>query len=146
MRHPINEQAITVSVGQFIKTIRDAEENNKRIKPSMYSILLKNGVKSAKRARSLVQNMLDNNVIIKHRDGSYSLTRKNWDFKDLMPLLIKRTYTKKQSVSTNTPVVVIQEDVNPLEKFDPQELVNFLRSKGWTVKATRPITIIEELW
>lgn len=144
MRHPINEQAITVSVGQFIKAIRDAEENNKRIKPSMYSILLKNGVKSANRARSLVQNMLDNNVIIKHRDGSYSLTKKNWDFKDLMPLLMKRTYTKKQSVPT-TAVVVIQEDINPLEKFDPQELVDFLRSKGWTVKATRPVTIIEEL-
>lgn len=145
MRHPINEQAITVSVGQFIKAIRNAEENNKRIKPSMYSILLKNGVKSANRARNLVQNMLDNNVIIKHKDGSYSLTKKNWDFKDLMPLLMKKTYTKKQSAPTNTAIVVIQEDINPLEKFNPQELVDFLRSKGWTVKATRPVTIIEEL-
>lgn len=149
MRHPVNEQAITVSVGQFIKIIREAEERHEKVKPSMYSILEKNGVKSQNRAKQLIQRMIEHEVIVRHRDGSYTLRKKNWDFKKLMPLLLKKEYNRKPKAeveSETTIVVVEQETINPLDHFDPQELVDYLRSKGWTVKAHRDVTVRQTLW
>lgn len=149
MRHPINEQAITVSVGQFIKILREAEENNKRVKPSMYNILLKNGVKSCNRAKQLIQRMIEHDVIAHHRDGSYTLRKKNWDFKELMPLLLKKEYHRKPKaepkIESETAIIVVEETVNPLEYFSSQDLVTELRNRGFTVTASRQIITVEEL-
>ena len=149
MRHPVNEQAITVSVGQFIKIIREAEERHEKVKPSMYNILLKNGVKSHNRAKQLILRMIEHKVIIRHRDGSYTLCKKNWDSAELMPLLLKKEYNRKPKsepkTESETAIVVLEETVNPLEYFSPQELVTELRNRGFTVTASRQIITIEEL-
>lgn len=150
MRHPVDEQAITVSVGQFIKILREAEENNKKVKPSMWAILKKNGVTSNNRAKQLIQRMLANKVIIQHRDGTFALTKKNWDFQKLMPILLKKEYNKrsKSEPQPETAIVIVpqEEVVNPLEYFTPQDLVAELRSRGYTVQASRQIITVEELW
>lgn len=146
MRHPINELAITVSVGQFIKLLREAEENDKRIKPSMYNILLKNGVKSANRARQLIQRMIEHKVIVRHRDGSFTLTKKNWDSKELMPILLKRAYNKKSKSEPESEVLVVQEEiVNPLSYFEAKDLVAELRNRGYAVTCAREVITIETL-
>jgi Fe-S oxidoreductase len=146
MRHPINELAITVSVGQFIKLLREAEENDKRIKPSMYNILLKNGVKSANRARQLIQRMIEHKVIVRHRDGSFTLTKKNWDSKELMPILLKRVYNKKSKSEPESEVLVVQEEiVNPLSYFEAKDLVAELRNRGYAVTCAREVITIETL-
>lgn len=146
MGHPTNELAITVSVGQFIKILREAEEQNKKVKPSMYKLLLKNGVKSANRARQLIHRMIDNKVIIRHRDGSFTLTKKNWDSKELMPLLLKREYNKKSQPETETIVVIQKEVVNPLSCFMDVDLKAELERRGWIIpRIYREKTIVEEL-
>ena len=148
MGHPTNELAITVSVGQFIKILREAEEQNKKAKPSMYKLLLKNGVKSANRARQLIHRMIDNKVIVRHRDGSFTLTKKNWDSKELMPVLLKREYNKKsQSESETETIVVIQKEVvNPLSCFMDADLKAELERRGWIIpRIYREKTIVEEL-
>lgn len=146
MRHPINELAITVSVGQFIKLLREAEENDKRVKPSMYNILLKNGVRSANRARQLIQRMIEHKVIVRHRDGSFTLTKKNWDSKELMPILLKRTYNKKSKSEPESEVLVVQEEiVNPLSYFEAKDLVAELRNRGYAVTCAREVITIETL-
>ena len=149
MRHPINEQAITVSVGQFIKFVREAEEQNKKAKPSMYKFLCNNGVKSANRAKQLIHRMIDNKVIVRHKDGSFTLTKKNWDFQKLMPLLLKKEYHRKPKAEPKTEpetaIVVVEETVNPLEYFTSQDLVAELRNRGYTVTCAREIITIETL-
>lgn len=137
MKHPINEQAITVSVGQFIREVRNG---NKR--PSMYSILSKNGVKSPERAKNLVSRMISNNIIHKHRDGSYSLCKQNYDMAEVMPILLKREYNRKPKQIT---ALVVQEEVNPLSQYSAQDIVTELRSRGYEVSATRQVVITEEL-
>lgn len=146
MGYPINELAITVSVGQFIKTVREAEEQNKKAKPSMYNILLKNGVKSANRAKQLVHRMIENKVIVRHRDGSFTLTKKNWDSKELMPILLKRGYNKKSQSESETIVVVQEEIVNPLGYFMDADLKAELERRGWIIpRIYREKMIVEEL-
>ena len=148
MKAHVDEQAITVSVGQFIKIIREAEERHEKVKPSMYSILEKNGVKSQNRAKQLIQRMIEHEVIVRHRDGSYTLRKKNWDFKKLMPLLLKKEYNRKSKAeveSETTIIVVEQETVNPLSYFSAQDLATELRNRGFTVTASRQIITIEEL-
>ena len=154
MKAHVDEQAITVSVGQFIKIIREAEERHEKVKPSMYSILEKNGVKSQNRAKQLISRMIEHKVIVRHRDGSYTLRKKNWDFAKLMPLLLKKEYNRKPKTepktkfkveSETTIMIVEQETINPLDHFDPQELVDYLRSKGWTIEAYRDVTVRQTL-
>ena len=140
MKAHVDEQAITVSVGQFIRELRNG---NKR--PSMLNILRKNGVNSSMRAQSLI-----NRIIVKHRDNSYSLTRQNYDMTEVMNVLIhvpRKKPTRKNKVveKTTTVVVVEQETINPLDHFDPQELVDYLRSKNWTVEAYRDVTVRQTL-
>lgn len=148
MGHPTNELAITVSVGQFIKILREAEEQNKKAKPSMYKLLLKNGVRSANRARQLIHRMIDHKVIVRHRDGSFTLTKKNWDSKELMPILLKREYNKKLQPETETETIVViqKEVVNPLSCFMDADLKAELERRGWIIpRIYREKTIVEEL-
>lgn len=141
MKAHVNEQAITVSVGQFIRELRNGNK-----KPSMLNILKKNGVNSSMRAQSLINRMIENKIIAKHRDNSYSLTRQNYDMNEVMNVLIH--VPRKKPVRKNrmeAVVVVEQETINPLDHFDPQELVDYLRSKGWTVDAHRDVTVRQTL-
>lgn len=144
MKAHVDEQAITVSVGQFIRELRNG---NKR--PSMLNILKKNGVNSSMRAQSLINRMIENKIIVKHRDNSYSLTRQNYDMNEVMNALIhvprKKPVRKNKVVEKTAIVVVEQETINPLDHFDPQELVDYLRSKGWTVDAHRDVTVRQTL-
>lgn len=144
MKAHVDEQAITVSVGQFIRELRNG---NKR--PSMLNILKKNGVNSSMRAQSLINRMIENKIIAKHRDNSYSLTRQNYDMTEVMNVLIhvprKKPVRKNKVVEKTAIVVVEQETINPLDHFDPQELVDYLRSKGWTVDAHRDVTVRQTL-
>lgn len=137
MKHPINEQAITVSVGQFIREVRNG---NKR--PSMFNILKSNGVNSPDRARQLLVRMVENNIIHKHRDNSFSLCKQNYDMAEVMPILLKREYHRKPKTMA---AVVVQEEINPLSPFTAQDLVEELRSRGYEVKASRQVIVTEEL-
>ena len=143
MKAHVDEQAITVSVGQFIRELRNGKK-----RPSMLSILKKNGVNSSMRAQSLINRMIENKIIVKHRDNSYSLTRQNYDMNEVMNVLIhvpRKKPVRKNRVKETTVVVVEQETINPLDHFDPQELVDYLRSKGWTVDAHRDVTVRQTL-
>ena len=143
MKAHVDEQAITVSVGQFIRELRNGKK-----RPSMLSILKKNGVNSSMRAQSLINRMIENKIIVKHRDNSYSLTRQNYDMNEVMNVLIhvpRKKPVRKNRVKETTVVVVEQEIINPLDHFDPQELVDYLRSKGWTVDAHRDVTVRQTL-
>lgn len=140
MKHPINKQAITVSVGQFIREVRNGNK-----KPSMYNILKSNGVHSANRAKQLIERMISNNIIIKHRDNSYSLTRVNYEMQEVMSLLLN---VPRKPREKKTPVLmseIIFEDVNPLSQYSAQDLVRELRDRGFTVTAHRQIITTEEL-
>lgn len=143
MKAHVDERAITVSVGQFIRELRNGKK-----RPSMLSILKKNGVNSSMRAQSLINRMIENKIIVKHRDNSYSLTRQNYDMNEVMNVLIhvpRKKPVRKNRVKETTVVVVEQETINPLDHFDPQELVDYLRSKGWTVDAHRDVTVRQTL-
>lgn len=143
MKAHVDEQAITVSVGQFIRELRNGKK-----RPSILSILKKNGVNSSMRAQSLINRMIENKIIVKHRDNSYSLTRQNYDMNEVMNVLIhvpRKKPVRKNRVKETTVVVVEQETINPLDHFDPQELVDYLRSKGWTVDAHRDVTVRQTL-
>lgn len=143
MKAHVDEQAITVSVGQFIRELRNGKK-----RPSMLSILKKNGVNSSMRAQSLINRMIENKIIVKHRDNSYSLTRQNYDMNEVMNVLIhvpRKKPVRKNRVKETAIVVVEQETINPLDHFDPQELVDYLRSKGWTVDAHRDVTVRQTL-
>ena len=101
------------------------------------------------RAQSLINRMIENKIIVKHRDNSYSLTRQNYDMNEVMNVLIhvpRKKPTRKNRVKETAIVVVEQETINPLDHFDPQELVDYLRSKGWTVNAHRDVTVRQTLW
>jgi hypothetical protein len=146
MGHPTNELAITVSVGQFIKILRESEEQNKKARPSMYKLLRNNGVKSANRAKQLIHRMIEHKVIVRHRDGSFTLTKKNWDSKELMPILLKRVYNKKSKSEPESEVLVVQEEiVNPLSYFEAKDLVEELRNRGYAVTCKREVITIETL-
>lgn len=136
MKHPINEQAITVSVGQFIREVRNG---NKR--PSMYNILFNNGVKSPERTKQLLERMVEHKIIHKHRDKTYSLYKENYDMAEVMPLLLKREYNRKPKAIA----AVVQEEINPLSPFTSQDLVEELRNRGYEVKASRQVMVVEEL-
>jgi len=137
MKSQVNELAITASVGQFIREVRNG---NKR--PSMFNILKANGVNSPDRARQLLVRMIENKIIHKHRDNSFSLCKQNYDMAEVMPVLLKREYHRKPKTVTT---LVVQEDVNPLSPFTAQDLVQELRSRGYEVKATRQVIVTEEL-
>lgn len=128
-----NVQALTISVGNFIREVRQGNH-----KPSMYAILLKNGINSSVRAKQLVERMLENNIIVKHKNGSYSLTKANWDSAEVMNLLLnvpRKPHVKRVAIP----------QANPFAQFTAQELVAELRNRGYEVKATKVITTIEEL-
>lgn len=128
-----NVQALTISVGNFIREVRNGNGN-----PSMYAILLKNGVNSATRATQLVQRMLENRIIIKHKDGSYSLTKANWDSAEVMNALLnvpRKPRVKKAAVPQATPFA----------QFTAQELVAELRRRGYEVTAKKQVVVVEEL-
>ena len=123
------ELAITAAVGEFIREVRNGK------KPSMSSILKKNGITSPNRAKQLVDRMLANNILIKHRNGSYSLTHANFDYKVIMPVLLKREYNRK--------TVVVE--VSPFTQYTSAELVAELRARGYKVSAVKEIVTVEEL-
>lgn len=125
-----NTQALTISVGNFIREIRNGNR-----KPSMYSILLKNGVKSATRAKSLVADMIENKIIIQHKDGSYSLTKVNYDSVEVMTVLLAPKPRKVRAVP----------EISPLARFSSEALVKELRDRGYTVTAKRQVMVEEEL-
>jgi len=137
MKSQVNELAITASVGQFIREVRNG---NKR--PSMFNILKANGVNSPDRARQLLVRMVENNIIHKHRDNSFSLCKQNYDMAEVMPVLLKREYHRKPKTVTT---LVVQEEVNPLSPFTAQDLVEELRNRGYEVKASRQVMMTEEL-
>lgn len=126
----VNTQAITISVGNFIREIRQGNH-----RPSMYSILLKNGVNSATRAKSLVEDMVENKIIIRHKDGSYSLTKLNYDSVEVMNVLLAPKPRK----------VRVVPETSPLARFSSEELVKELRDRGYTVTAKRQVMVEEEL-
>ena len=145
MKHPINELAITASVGQFIREVRNG---NKR--PSMYVILRKNGVHSANRARQLIARMIENKIVHKHSNGTFSLCRQNFDMAEVMPILLKRTYNKRpkevvQEVLEEIVEVIDSEDVLTLQDYTAQDLVAELRSRGYAVTCCREVITIETL-
>lgn len=125
-----NTQALTISVGNFIREIRQGNR-----KPSMYSILLKNGVNSATRAKSLVADMVENKIIIRHKDGSYSLTKVNYDSVEVMSVLLAPKPRKVRAIP----------EESPLSKFLAQDLVAELRRRGYEVTAKREVVTVEEL-
>lgn len=55
-----------------------------------------------------------------------------------------RKTVASQTIPTELPKVITATSYD-VSKTPDQVLVNELRSRGWTVKATRPITIIEEI-
>lgn len=122
----VNETACMLAVGEFIRQIR-----NGNYKPSMRMILKKQGVNSTSRAKSLIERMITNEIIKEHSDGTYRLTQLNYDSKKIMPLLLKREYRRRITVSIT----------NPLERFNSKQLVEELRNRGYKVKATK---LIEE--
>lgn len=123
------EMAITASVGEFIREVRNGK------KPSMSSILKKNGVNSPSRAKQLVDRMLANDILVKRRDGSYSLTHANFDSKVIMPILLKREYNRK--------TVVVE--VSPFTQYTSAELVSELRTRGYEVSCTKKVVTVETL-
>ena len=123
------ELAITAAVGEFIKQVRNGN------KPSMASILKKNGINSPSRAKQLVDRMLANDILIKHRDGSLSLTHANFDYKVIMPVLLKREYNRK--------TVVVE--VSPFTQYTSTELVSELRARGYEVSCTKKVVTVETL-
>ena len=120
-----NEQAITVSIGQFIKSLR----NGKYV--SLQRLLKENGVNSPQRAKQLMDRMLANGIICKHSDDKIYLTQTNYESRKIMPVLLKREYHRKLTVSIT----------NPLEGFSSKQLVEELRNRGYEVKATK---LVEE--
>ena len=125
------ELAITAAVGGFLKEVRNGN------KPSMANLLKKNGVNSPSRARQLVDRMLTNNILIKHRNGSYSLTHGSFDYKVIMPVLLKREYNRKPKVEV--------EVVSPFAQYSSAELVAELRARGYKVSAVKEVVTVEEL-
>lgn len=128
-----NVQSLTISVGNFIREVRQGNH-----RPSMYSILLKNGINSSVRAKQLIERMLENNIIVKHKDGSYSLTKANWDSAEVMNVLLnvpRKPRVKRVAIPQATPLV----------QFTAQELVAELRKRGYEVTAKREIITVEEL-
>ena len=125
------EMALTASVGEFLKEVRNGN------KPSMANLLKKNGVNSPSRARQLVDRMLSNNILVKHRDGSFSLTHGSFDYKVIMPILLKREYHRKE--------VVVEEVVSPFAQYTSAELVSELRARGYDVSCTKKIVTVETL-
>ena len=123
------ELAITAAVGEFIREVRNGK------KPSMSSILKKNGITSPNRAKQLIDRMLANDILIKHRNGSYSLTHANFDYKVIMPVLLKREYNRK--------TVVVE--VSPFTQYTSAELVSELRTRGYEVSCTKKIVTVETL-
>lgn len=121
--------AITAAVGEFIREVRNGK------KPSMSSILKKNGVNSPSRARQLVDRMLSNDILVKHKDGSYSLTHGSFDYKVIMPILLKREYNRKTVV----------EVVSPFAQHTSAELVAELRTRGYDVSCTKKVVTVETL-
>jgi hypothetical protein len=121
----VNTEAITLSVGEFIRQLRNGKK-----KPSMESILRKNGVKSSLRAQSLVKRMIEHNIIKVYQDGSYHLTQVNYDSHIVMPLLL----TKEVKEKTTTDY---------LSKFSAKELVEELRRRQYEVICEK--TIVESL-
>lgn len=123
------ELAITAAVGEFIKQVRNGN------KPSMASILKKNGVNSPNRARQLVDRMLANDILIKHKNGSFSLTHGSFDYKVIMPVLLKREYNRK----------TVKEIVSPFAQYTSTELVSELRARGYDVSCTKKVVTVETL-
>lgn len=123
------ELAITAAVGEFLKEVRNGN------KPSMANLLKKNGVNSPSRARQLVGRMLANDILIKHRNGSYSLTHGSFDYKVIMPILLKREYNRK----------TVEEIVSPFAQYSAAELVAELRARGYKVSAVKEVVTVEEL-
>lgn len=121
----MKEHEITMAVGQFIRSLR----NGKYV--SLQKLLKENGVNSPTRAKQLMDRMLANGIICKHSDGKIYLTRTNYASKEIMPILLKREYHRRISVSIT----------NPLEGFTAKQLVEELRNRGYEVKATK---LVEE--
>lgn len=134
MKGTTNHKAITISVGNFIREIRQGNH-----KPSMNSILKRNGVHSASRARSLVAGMVEHKIIKQNQDGSYSLTKLNYDSAEVMSVLL----TPRKAKTMAQVAVIAKEEINPLSTFSSEDLVRELRERGYTVTATRQVT--EEL-
>lgn len=121
----VNTEAITLSVGEFIRQLRNGKK-----RPSMESILRKNGVKSPLRAQSLVKRMIEHNIIKVYQDGSFHLTQVNYDSHVVMPLLLAKEIKEKTIT-------------NPLAKFSAKELVEELRRRQYEVICEK--TIVESL-
>ena len=121
----MKEQEITMAVGQFIRSLR----NGKYV--SLQRLLKENGVNSPTRAKQLMDRMFANGIICKHSDGKIYLTQENYVSKEIMPILLKREYHRRITVSIE----------NPLEKFSSKQLVEELRNRGYEVKATK---LVEE--
>lgn len=59
----------------------------------------------------------------------------------------KGSHRNPKITEATQEVLVIQEDIiNPLDHFDPQDLVDYLRSKGWVIDAYRDVTVRQTLW
>ena len=121
------ELAITAAVGEFIKEVRNGK------KPSMANLLKKNGISSPTRARQLIDRMLANDIIVKHRNGTYSLTHGSFDYKVIMPILLKREYNRKQPV------------VSPFAQYPACDLVAELRNRGYKVSCVKEVVTVETL-
>ena len=125
------EMALTASVGEFIREVRQGNPC-----PSMSKILKNNGVTSPSRAKQLVERMLANHVIYQAKNGSLYLKQVNFNYKEIMPMLLKREYNKKQKVEI--PSVSLSD-------FSAKDLVTELRSRGYKVSATIEVITVEEL-
>ena len=121
----MKEHEITLAVGQFIRSLR----NGKYV--SLQKLLKENGVNSPTRAKQLMDRMFANGIICKHSDGKIYLTQTNYESKEIMPILLKREYHRRITVSIE----------NPLEGFSSKQLVTELRNRGYEVKATK---LVEE--
>lgn len=121
------ELAITAAVGEFIKEVRNGK------KPSMTNLLKKNGITSPTRAKQLIDRMLANDILVKHKNGTYSLTHGSFDYKVIMPILLKREYNRKQPV------------VSPFAQYPACDLVAELRNRGYKVSCVKEVVTVETL-
>lgn len=99
----------------------------------MANLLKKNGITSPTRAKQLVDRMLANDILVKHKNGSYSLTHGSFDYKVIMPILLKREYNRKQPV------------VSPFAQYPACDLVAELRNRGYKVSCTKEVVTVETL-